>query len=1019
MSASKAGLYDEILTQSLAEELKLPSLTDRASIRALSAPELLARAPDHLARLIRARLEQAPEHERLSLLQELYTSLSHALSRTQTGDAQLLEAISPAPHTLPELIPPHLPLSASALIANDTHHPNLAALLRRELPSCQSVDLICAFIKWSGLRLLLTQLQDLTARGHRVRVLTTTYMGVSEPRALEELERAGAQIKVCFETHATRLHAKAWLLERAHHGTTLYVGSSNLSASALTDGMEWNVRLGQRHAPHVVNRFRTLFKTYWSDALFEDYDAERFAQAIARLSTPRPERVMMPLPHQRAILEQLDVERRLHQRHKNLVVAATGTGKTVVAAFDFARVAAKKPGTTLLFVAHRKDILTQSMRTFRDVLQDERFGELLVDGERPERWAHVFASIQSLAGSALEHLSAGAFDMVIMDECHHIGARTYAAVLDHFEPDILLGLTATPERADGVSILDRFEGTIAAEIRLWDAIEQHLLVPFHYFGIHDGTDLSTLTWRNSGYDTGALTNLYTADDARAQLIHTQLQRIVTEPAVMRAIGFCVSIAHAQFMARTFERFGYACIALTSQSTRAERDTAPARLARGELQIIFTVDLYNEGVDIPCVDTLLMLRPTESATIFLQQLGRGLRHAPGKSCLTVLDFIGHAHASFRFGARYGALLGKQDVSRGIEEQELLLPEGCAFELDEISRREILERLKEHIKPSLKQVEDALKTYPAGVSLLEFAQAQDLSIPQLYRSGSWYWTKLMASAGHLSLSPYNRAVIESVGERINRVVHMDDVLRLRFYKEVLSGTRTLSALSVSEERLVCMLHNQLWGSAKPASSAQQAMATLMSEAPLREEFMQLCDSLEERAQFLTTPLAQLDALFEHVPLSVHGTYTRAELLSALGELSLGQKCSSREGVYYARALGVDLFFVTLDKSADAYAPQVMYNDYPIDTRHFHWESQNATSAATSTGRRYIDPERSGGALLCVRDRDKIAGQSQPFRLLGPLHYISHDGERPMSITWELEVEMPQRLLQWATQALSQGM
>ncbi|MEC9399835.1 MAG: DEAD/DEAH box helicase, partial [Myxococcota bacterium] len=341
-----------------------------------------------------------------------------------------------------------------------------------------------------------------------------------------------------------------------------------------------------------------------------------------------------------------------------------------------------------------------------------------------------------LTARGLEALDPGHFDIVILDECHHAAASTYEALLEHLSPRELLGLTATPERADGASILGWFGGSWTAEIRLWDAIEQQLLVPFHYYGVHDKTDLSEVKWGAGGYDSEELTNLYTGSDARVALIWKQIEEVVGEPLEMRALGFCVSIAHANFMATALEGYGLKTLALTSASSKETRRDAPGMLERGEIQVIFTVDLYNEGVDIPCVDTLLMLRPTESATVFLQQLGRGLRHAPGKACLTVLDFIGHMHAEFRFAERLSALLVRErdskhrdlaDALRG--DKELYLPAGCAFHLDEQSSEEILAHLERSITGSLSKAKQRLEQYEPETTLAEFVRQERLEVADL--------------------------------------------------------------------------------------------------------------------------------------------------------------------------------------------------------------------------------------------------------------------------------------------------
>lgn len=397
----------------------------------------------------------------------------------------------------------------------------------------------------------------------------------------------GAEVKVNYEIRSTRLHAKAWLFRRETGFNTAYVGSSNLSKAALLDGLEWNVRLSSVATPRVLEKFEATFEAYWDDPAFESYDpdedGERLAEALARAGGKRSGDDLkinlsglevQPFPHQRDMLERLRVEREIRHHHENLLVAATGTGKTVMAALDYRTMRDQRGGELprLLFVAHRKEILRQSLRTYQEVLADASFGELLHNGQEPRDWTHVFASVQSLNLQRLEQLGPGHFDVIVIDEFHHATANTYRRVLEHFAPTELLGLTATPERMDGLNVQDEFfKGRIAAEMRLWEALEADLLCPFHYFGIPDGTDLTRLRWRSGNYDRDELANVYTADDGQALIVLKQVKDKISNPAAMRALGFCVTKEHAHFMAQQFNKAGLRAAALDSDSSPAERN----------------------------------------------------------------------------------------------------------------------------------------------------------------------------------------------------------------------------------------------------------------------------------------------------------------------------------------------------------------------------------------------------------------------------------------------------------------
>ncbi len=592
-----------------------------------------------------------------------------------------------------------------ALLVNGRDQPRVGHEIARELESADQVDLLCAFVKWQGLRVLETQIHRLLERGSPLRVITTTYMGATDRRAIDALAEAGAKVKVSYETRTTRLHAKAWIFKRDSGFTTAYIGSSNLSRSALLDGLEWNVRVSGTEQPDILRTFESTFDNYWEDPGFEDYDpsrdGERFDAAIAmeRGETAEPlieisGLYVRPWPYQQEVLESLDAERKLHDRWRNLVVMATGTGKTVVSALDYQRLRSEGEVDSLLFVAHREEILQQSLRTFRAVMRDGSFGEMFVGGSRPTEWRHVFSSIQSLSRLDLEELDPDRFSMVIVDEFHHAEAQTYERVLQYLRPRVLLGLTATPERADGKDATRWFDGRVAAELRLWEAIDRGLLSPFQYFGLHDDVDLQDVSWRRGRYDLEQLNSIYTGDTARALKIIQAVRDKVPDVRAMRALGFCVGKDHARFMAERFNLSGIPSAAVTADTPREERREALRDLRDGDLKVLFAVDLFNEGVDVPQIDTVLFLRPTESATVFLQQLGRGLRLADDKACLTVLDFIGQQNARFRFDKRFSALTGARGkrLEDAVSQEFPYLPAGCHIELDRVASNLVLDNIR---------------------------------------------------------------------------------------------------------------------------------------------------------------------------------------------------------------------------------------------------------------------------------------------------------------------------------------
>ena len=1013
------GLYDALVDARLRQRIdQLIAEGRRVREERVDPAEQPTRLAQHLQGQVARLLESVPPDRRVEVANGIVAA-ARQLSAAAQDD---LVEVAEGPSLLREVTPsdldgasrylqPEIPLGQTDLLVNARGEPALAHELAAEITSADEIDLICAFIKWHGLRLVAEPLEAAIRRGVPVRVLTTTYVGATERRAVDELVRLGAKVRISYETQRTRLHAKAWLFRRRSGLHTAYVGSSNLSRSALIDGLEWNVRISRSANAPVIDKFAATFDSYWASDDFEPYDpdrdGERLDAALGSAHRREPLRLsgieVRPHPFQEEILEALDAERKVHGRTRNLVVAATGTGKTVVAALDFRRLRQELGGDpTLLFVAHRKEILEQSQLTFAQVLNDGAFGERYVDGSRPERWRHVFASIQSLTAYGPERIPPHHFDVVIVDEFHRAAARTYQRLLDHLQPKILLGLTATPERADGINVADWFDGHIAAELRLWEALERDLLAPFHYFGVADNTDLRGLEWKRGGYDSAQLDQVYTGDDARVRLVLRELERHVTDVHRMRALGFCVSQQHAHFMAARFNDAGIAAVALDANTPSAERDAARRRLQAGELSIIFTVDLFNEGVDLPEVDTVLFLRPTESATVFLQQLGRGLRHAPGKDCLTVLDFIGYQHRQFRFDQRYRALTGgsRSSLIADIEEGFPFLPSGCSLQLDPVARQIVLENVRSQLRTNRPALARELASY-GDRSLAEYLDESGRDLAAIYR-GSGSWTALRRQAG--LPTPEAGPDDDALLKRVHRFAQVDDVERIDAWARWLrDGLPEWESLTVREQRLATMLFFAIWPRGGHESIAD-GWAHLRRHPAVVAEMLELLAIAREAIRHVPVPLRA--PVFADVPLSIHCRYSREELLAGLGRATLERTpASDMEGVRYVEHLDADVFTFTLQKTERHYSPTTLYRDYVMAQDLIHWESQSTTSTTSKTGQRYLTHrERGGHILLFARETEKDDLGTRPFLFLGDADYVSHEGSRPIAIVWRLKTPLP---------------
>jgi superfamily II DNA or RNA helicase len=1009
------GLYELLLTRALSELLAQLPLGLEPVSESLRSAEAADRLALHVGRAVQNALDDIPDAERVNfgvelvnrLLQQIDANKPDMLVEAPSGS--LLRAISGRlPDGSREVIPhPLIPLLDTALLTNAPGEPRVGSQVLAEVHSADRIDVVMAFIRKSGIAPLVGALRNHCAAGRRLRVLTTIYTNSTEGAALDVLREVGADVRVSYDVSCTRLHAKSWLFHRESGFSTAYIGSSNLTHSAQVTGLEWNLRVSGARNPDVVDKVAGVFESYWNSGDFIPYDAEVFAQQTALTDQGNTRFVLSPVelrpePFQERLLEEIALSRE-RGHHRNLLASATGTGKTVMAAIDYARLRERLSRTRLLFVAHRKEILEQSLRTFRHALREHSFGELWVDGRRPTDFEHVFASIQSLSASGLSDLDPRHFDVVIIDEFHHAAAPSYASLLEHIRPVELLGLTATPERSDGLPLLQWFDNRIAAELRLWDAIDQQRLSPFSYFGIHDGLDLREIPWRRSrGYDTEALTNLLTGTDALARQVVKELERRVDNLARMRTLGFCVSVEHARFMARVFNDTGIPSRAVWADTPSAERQSALDDLSARRINVLFSVDLFNEGVDIPVVDTLLLLRPTDSPMLFLQQLGRGLRKSHGKLQCTILDFVGHHRKEFRFDRRFRALLGgsRGDLQRQIEQGFPFLPAGCHMELDIVAQSIVLDNIRQAV-PSRwsRKVEElrALSQNGANVTLATYLKETDLDVEDVYQ-GSKSWSDLRVDAG---LSVRHAGSHEAVLRRAcGRILHVDDRARIEAYHRFLRSPTPpdVRLLIERDRRLLRMLIASIADSALSASTKlQEACELVWSHPQVLEELLELLDVLDAGVNHLQHDLgSHTDA-----PLRVYARYTRIEILAAFGIGSTARVSPWQTGVYWAREAKADLFAMTLDKTSGQFSPTTRYRDYAISRDLMHWQSQSVTRENSETGLRYRNHVQLGSSILLFA---RLRTDDRAFYFLGPATYVKHDSEMPMSVIWRLEHSLP---------------
>lgn len=1026
----RPGLHEALITEALLARIERAKaagwLVEWKAVDDSTLAAILAR---HIHDRALERMEGIPASVGTRRSQQVHIAnkLLEVLARNGSGNdldpvvgaADLLLEVSRRPEGTPR---PGIPLRDSTLLVNGHRDLQIGSQVSLEVQSADRVDLLSAFVRFAGVRLIRRELEGFLLHGGQMRVICTVYTGSTEKRALDELVGLGAKVKVSYETSQTRLHAKAWLFERNSGFHTAYVGSSNLTHSALVDGLEWNVRATEVDNPAIIARVRATFEQYWNDPEFQSYDprvdgdrlqaaldAERGSAGIRTGSSRHiPLNIHVePKPFQTQILEGLAAER-ARGHYRNLVVAPTGTGKTWVSAFDYKRL--RRDGhERLLFVAHRNEILQQSQRVFQVVLGDDLFGERFIAGERPTKWTHVFASIQSIH-RYIDDIKPDQFDVVIVDEFHHAEAETYTRLLDHLRPKVLVGLTATPERADGRSVFHYFDDRVASEMRLWEALDQGLLCPFHYLGVADGTDLRSVRFERGRYVVSDLEGVLTGDHVRANRILKSMYEWVHEPHQMRALGFCAGVNHARFMASQFTSAGLPAEALDGDSDPDVRLAAIARLRRGEIRAIFTVDIFNEGVDIPEVDTLLLLRPTESATIFLQQLGRGLRWAEGKSVLTVLDFIGQSNAEYRFDVRYRALIGgtRRQVEKAVEHGFPLMPPGCAIRLDEIAQKIVLENLRTALRNSKKAVYEDVQALGSAGTLKDFVRHSSLGLQDLYYEPG-KGTTFTSARRRVGLLRGDANPSElRFGAALGKLLHVDDMERYEKWRSWLRSDDgpSIAAPGTRNERLQWMLFAALGQVDRSLLETRDAFREFWRETELRRELVDLLDVLQERVRLDARALEPAGI----VPIHSHAWYNRDEIVAAYGVASGDKLRELREGVLWVPDHATDLFFVTLNKDESDYSPTTLYQDYAISPTLFHWESQSRTATASPTGQRYVHHRREGShVVLFVRENKRDErGIGAPYLCLGQARYVRHKSDRPMQIVWELERPMPGEIL-----------
>ncbi|MGM0852610.1 MAG: DEAD/DEAH box helicase [Bacillota bacterium] len=914
---------------------------------------------------------------------------------------------------------------------------NLLNELIQSIKECKRFYFSVAFINFSGLQLLLESLKIAEEKGIKGQILTSTYLNFTDPKAMEKIKQfENIDLKVFVTDKEIGFHTKVYVFEY-EESYKVIIGSSNITQSALKSNIEWNVEIVTKENGAFIKDILKEYQHLWEKSQNADEDfISQYEEFLNKIKQNQKEhqlifekaKYIVPNRMQRRAMGNLE-RLRTYGENKALVISATGTGKTYMSAFDVKGFQPKK----LLFLVHREEILKKAKDTFETLIANNGVTFGLFTGNHKQNSAdYLFSTIQTMSRCYVD-FHRDEFDYIIYDEAHHATSPSYQKVMDYFTPEFTLGMTATPERSDQGNVFELFNNNVALEVRLHEALDDELIIPFHYFGITDveGVDLSDV----SIDDIAEVTKRLKVNE-RVDFIVEKMNFYGHDGEKRKCLGFCASIEHAEYMAKEFNKRGFKSASLNGGDSIEKRDSYVKSLENNEdeLEIIFTVDIFNEGVDIPSINSVLMLRPTNSPIVFIQQLGRGLRKHENKSFLTVLDFIGNHSKVFLIaialnGSRY---YDKESLKVAIATGFANIPGATHIQMDEVAQERILEQIDRENFNSMKYLKEEyfefkkLNQGKVPLYLMDYLKYDGAPDPTKFIDKEKSYLHFVAKVEKddrlkkIILDDIFESILKELSSKLplKRIYEFIILRYLMDHEEITLHAAKHEILKivegVEEESILHAFENL---NQDYYDSVQKRTKEKLVDH--REGRLVKTDAFETTLEnkdyyiFIEDILNYGIFRYEKVYKNKnHGVphfklYEQYQMVDAALLSNYRKTHSSFRGSGLLTNGNEYFLYIDLHKEEDI-KESINYKDKFIDTKYFQWQTPNSTGQSSERGKNIIfNLQRNINLHLFIRKYKKIDEKTEPYIYIGKGNVVEYEGEKPITVKMELEHEIPSGL------------